>query len=539
MEELARAEVVVIGSGAAGLSAALAAREAGASVVLLERSGLIGGTSAVSGGALWIPLNHHMAEAGVEDSREEALSYCRALTRGRVAPELVEHYVDTGYRVVRHLEENTPVKFTPWSVPDYRQEQPGAKPAARSIEPALFDRSELGVWAERIRPSPIMTLPLTLEESLVTFAREPESMPRDLVAERTAKGTLSVGNALIGMLLAGCLERGVEIVTGVRGRSLILEDGEVRGIRGEQGQSEVVVRGRNVILASGGFEWNDELQRAFLPGVITHPQTPPYNEGDALMMAMQAGASLANMNEAWWYPSGVVPGELYEGRQLSRQISMERSGPHTLVVNARGERFVNEAANYNDMAKPLLDFDATSYADRNLPCWAIFDAQFRSRYRVLTLTPADPDPEWLACGETLEALAARIGVSAAGLCQTVERFNTLVALGEDLDFGRGKSSYERATGDLRLDVANLGSLDKAPFYALPIYLGAVGTKGGPRFDVNGQVLDVRGRPIAGLYAAGNAAGSAAGPAYFGGGTSLGQGVVFGTCAGRHAARARR
>lgn len=539
MKELAGADVVVVGSGAAGLTAALAASDAGARVVVLERSEQIGGTTAVSGGALWIPLNHHMAEVGIADSREDALAYTLALTAGRVPRSLVERLVDSGHEVVRRLEADSPVAFTPWNIPDYRQEQPGAKPAARSIEPALFDRGALGVWADRIRPSPILTLPLTLEESSFRFARDPASMPRGLVAERMAKGILTVGNALVGMLLAGCLERGVEIVTGLRVRSLVLEDGQVRGVRGERNEHEVRVRGRAVVLASGGFEWNPELVSAFLSGRITHPQTPPANEGDGLLMAMEAGASLANMSEAWWYPSGVVPGELYDGRPLSRQIGQERSGPHTLMVNGRGERFVNEAANYNDMAKALFEFDVRAYGQRNLPCWVILDRRYRSRSRVLSVAPADPDPDWLIREDTLERLARRLGIPSHALVETVERFNALARAGEDRDFGRGASRYDRATGDVRLAEPNLGTLEEPPFYALPVHLGAVGTKGGPRIDEDGRVLDVRGRPMHGLYAAGNVAGSPAGPAYFGGGTSIGCGVVFGWHAGQHAARLGR
>jgi 3-oxosteroid 1-dehydrogenase len=311
----------------------------------------------------------------------------------------------------------------------------------------------------------------------------------------------------------------------------------VTGLRVQRDQGEERFEASAVILACGGYEWSPQLRRAFLPGAVTHPQTPPFNEGDGLIMAMEVGAALGNMSEAWWYPTGAVPGETYEGRPLSRPLGMERSGPHTIMVNRRGERFVNEAANYNDMAKALLDFDATAFGDRNLPCWVVFDSQYRGRYPVLTLAPTDPQPDWLISAPTLDELAGRVGIPARALANTVERWNSMVAQGEDADFGRGSSTYDRATGDVRLGLPNLGAIGEPPFHLLPVYLGVVGTKGGPSTDTRGRVLDVRGQPIPGLYAAGNVAAGISGPAYFGGGTSIGCGVVFGHAAGRDAAQA--
>ncbi|MCH2169788.1 FAD-dependent oxidoreductase [Myxococcota bacterium] len=535
MSANSKPEVLVVGSGAAGLTAALSASEEGARVLLLERSDHVGGTTAVSGGALWIPMNPHMRELGVSDSRDEALGYCMRLTLGRVDPSLLEHFVDTGHQLVAQLEQTTPLRFTPWSIPDYRQEVPGAKLAGRSIEPDLYDRTRLGDWSDRIRPSAHLPIPLKLEESTVTYAKAPETLPRDLIGQRMKAGVCAVGNALVGMLLEACLERGVEVVTSSRARSLELRDGRIVGIRVEGPHAEERFSARAVILASGGFEWSPELVGAFLPGALTHPQSPPFNEGDGLRMAMEVGASLGNMSEAWWYPTGVVPGEVYEGHPLSRPIALERSAPHCIVVNRRGERFVNEAANYNDMAKALLDFDATTFGYRNLPCWSVFDSRFRARSRVLNLDSNRPDPDWLLRGENLAQLAERAGIDPVGLVGTVERFNALVGAGRDTDYGRGESAYDCATGDVRLEEPNLGPLSEPPFYALPIHLGAVGTKGGPRTDEHARVLDVRKRPIPGLYAAGNAAAGIAGPAYFGGGTSIGCAVVMGHSAGRHAA----
>lgn len=534
MTERIQADIVVMGSGGAALSAALTAATNGSRVVVLERSDQIGGSTAVSGGALWVPGNHHMGDIGVEDSREEAMAYVGAMVGERGDQQLAERFVDTGHQVVRWLEESTPLTFSAWSHPDYRQELDGAKPGGRSIEPQPFEKARLGEWAESLRPSPILVVPVQLEESTVTYRVGAEPLPRELIQQRMEQGLVTCGNALIGGLLRGCLDQGVQLLTGARATELVTRDGAVVGVRGDWRGTDLVAEADAVVLASGGYEWSSELRRTFLVGDLSHPQSPPFNEGDALVMAMEVGADLANMSEAWWYPSGVVPGETYDGRQLSRQIGPERSLPHSIMVNRYGRRFVNEAANYNDMGKALSAQDATEYGYRNLPSWVVLDSQYRQRYRMLTLQPSDPDPEWLAGADSLDKLAAQVGIDADGLHETVQRFNGMVAEGRDRDFRRGESLYDRMNGDASRDQPNLGTIEQPPFYAIPVYVGCVGTKGGPRVDADGRVLDVRGQPIAGLYAAGNACGGFAGPAYFGGGTSIASGIVWGHLAARHA-----
>jgi succinate dehydrogenase/fumarate reductase flavoprotein subunit len=534
---LVDADVVVVGSGGAGLAAAVAAAAAGARVTVLERTDLVGGTTAVSGGAMWIPRNDHMAEIGASDSREDALAYCAALTAGRTEPARIEHFVDHAFRVLRWLEASAPLATSVWRQPDYRQEQPGARPCGRSVEPLPFQTAELGPWAGRLRPSPMLTAPLTLDEGAALFARDP-SRSADLgalVAERTAKGVVTVGNALVGRLLAGALERGVRVVTGARVVSLVRGAAGGRRVAGVRTASGDEIRAGAVILACGGYEWNTRLVAAFLPGIVTHPQSPPHNEGDGLLMAMEVGAALGNMHEAWWYPTVAIPGESYEGRPFHRAMGPERSLPGTLIVNRRGRRFTNEAANYNDMARSLLEFDVRGFGPRNLPAWSVFDAGFRRRGRVMTLGGADPDPAWLLRAETLPALATRAGIDPEGLVATVAAFNEMCAKGVDTEFGRGASLYDRATGDPHSPTPNLGPLSEPPFYALPVHLGCVGTKGGPRTDADAQVLDPREEPIPGLYAAGNVAAGISAGAYFGGGCSIGCGVYAGVHAGRHAA----
>jgi hypothetical protein len=232
----------------------------------------------------------------------------------------------------------------------------------------------------------------------------------------------------------------------------------------------------------------------------------------------------------------MVPGEEHDGHPVSRWIVGERALPHSIVVNRAGKRFVNEGVNYNDMSKALHHFDPGGYAFRNLPCWAIMDGQYRAKYPVLTVMPDDPDPEWLSKDETLAALATKLGIDAKGLEATVERWNMLVREGKDRDFGRGESAYERWLGDRDAPHPNLGTIEQAPFYALPIGAHSSGTKGGPRTNTRGQVLDVRGKVIAGLYAAGNAMAGVSGPGYFGGGGTIGLAMTWGYLCGINAAR---
>jgi 3-oxosteroid 1-dehydrogenase len=323
----------------------------------------------------------------------------------------------------------------------------------------------------------------------------------------------------------------------VRARELLVEDDRICGLRAEQGGREVVLRAkRGVILATGGFEWNKELCAQFLGGLVTHPPSPPSSEGDGLKMAMALGADLANMSAAWWCPSVVVPGEEYDGRPLSRGDFAVRSLPHSIIVNRQGQRFVNEAHNYNDMMKPFFTFDPVSYERPNLPAFLIVDQSFRDRYMLMTLLPGQPSPPWLPQADTLEGLARKIGVDPAGLMATAQRFNAFAREGVDRDFRRGESAYDHFYGDPEHGPnPNLGPLEKPPFFALQVFPGSIGTKGGPRVNEDGEVLRVDGAPIRGLYAAGNVMAGVTGPGYPGAGSTIGTGMTFGFLAARHAA----
>ena len=533
------ADVVVAGSGGAGLTAAILAHDQGARVVVLERSNKVGGTTAVSGGGVWIPLNHHMGEVGATDSREEALAYCKRLTAGRAPDDMVETFVDTGQLLVRYLEEHTPLEFKATHSPDYRTEEEGAKLAGRTLECEMFLKAELGEWEDKLRPSPLMFVPISIDEALRGLAK-PQDIPTKLVIERMKQGLVASGNALVGRLLKGCLDRGIEIVLEARAIELITDNGAVVGLRAEQDGGGLLVGAKGgVVLACGGFEWNDDLRAAYLPGPVAHHCSPPFNEGDALTMATELGADLGNMTEAWVYPGAMIPGEEHEGQPVSRWVIAERTLPHSILVNRSGERFVNDGLNYHDISKAFDYLDPNTNELRNLPCWAIMDSQYRSNYPILTVMPGDPDPDWLLKDDTLAGLAESLGINSQGLAATVERWNGFVRDGKDADFRRGESAYERWLGDPDAPHPNLGTLEEPPFYALPIDAHSAGTKGGPRTNTRGEVLNVRGEVIRGLYAAGNAMAGVSGPGYYGGGGTIGLAMTWGYLCGINAAKAAK
>jgi succinate dehydrogenase/fumarate reductase flavoprotein subunit len=527
------ADVIVVGSGGAGLTAAILAHDNGARVAVIERSDKVGGTTAVSGGGLWVPMNHYMTEP---DDREAALTYCKRLTAGRADDALVETFVDTAAVMARYLEERTPVSFVPTTMPDYQSELPGARPqGGRTLDQEFYPRAELADWAAKLRPSPLMFVPLRIEEGMRSMGN-PRGLNVQAIVERMQQGLMGSGNALIGRLLKACLDRRIEISLETRARRLVQEEGRIAGVEVEREDAGMTITARAVVLASGGFEWNAELWSRFQPGTLAQHCSPPFNEGDALLMAAEAGAELANMNEAWLYPGFAIPGEEHEGRPVSRWVIGERTLPHALAVNRFGQRFTNEGANYNDMAKSLLDFDPTTYEPRNLPSWCIMDAQYRRSYPIMTVMPRDPDPDWLLKYDSMDALAAGVNIPGDALQATIDRFNGFASAGKDEDYGRGESAYERWVGDPNGPHPCLGTVEEPPFYALPLDLAAAGTKGGPRTNTKGQVLHVRGGVIPGLYAAGNAMAGVSGPGYYGGGGTIGLAMTWGYICGIDAAQ---
>jgi 3-oxosteroid 1-dehydrogenase len=537
-------DVLVVGTGGAGMMAAIRAHDTGAKVAILEKSNKVGGTTAVSGGVVWVPNNHHMAAIGVSDSRDEALAYTTRLADGRSDAELIATFVDTAPNMARYVEEQTPVRFQALAkYPDYHPEFQGGKTGGRSLDPGLYDTNRLGAWKPKLRRSAIfgMTAMSVSEATEWGVFSRPLKLPFKLLGERFSKGLVCYGGALAGGLLEALLARKIEPLLSTGGVELAVEDGRVIGLRAErEGQPFAIRAHKAVVLGSGGFEWNPKLVAQFLGGQLTHPNSPPGNDGDGLKMCMAVGADLANMSEAWWCPSVSMPGEEYDGKPLNRGDFAIRSMPHSIIVNRKGQRFVNEAHNYNDMMKPFFAFDPVSYDRPNLPAWLIIDQSFRDKYALLTVMPGMPTPEWIPSADTLEALAGKIGVDPAELVRTVERFNGFAKSGVDRDFRRGESVYDHFYGDPEHQPnPNLGTLEKPPFLALQVHPGAIGTKGGAKVNAKAQVLRVDGNPVDGLYAAGNVIAGVTGAGYPGAGSTIGAAMTFGFIAGQHAATAKR
>lgn len=535
-------DLVVLGSGAAGLTAALTAAEHGAKVLVVEKGEKLGGTSAWSGGQIWIPCNPHQQQFGKEDSREKALTYLDSMSNGLIEPEMAEAYIDGGIEMVAFLEERTPVQFMVVPhFPDYHPEQPGAASrGGRTLECPVYPYAELGAWRDKVEVSPYYWPHVYFTVGETSLAQAiPDPLPEAEAKRRADNDERGLGHALIGRLLRGCLDRGVEFLTGKGGKELRLNDAAVTGVELDDG---TVIESGNVLLATGGFEWNEAFKAAFLRGPLTMPVSVRTNTGDGLRMAMKAGAMLSAMREAWWMP--VVEAPLNPmGRML---FTGERTLPGTIMVNRSGKRFTNEAANYNAFGAAFHEQDQNSCSWKNLPAWCVFNQAFYDKWGFLdaqligTATEARKEPaDWIARGATLGELAGKLGIPADALEATVERWNRMVENGKDEDFGRGESYYDLYWGDPNhkgKKEATLGKLEGGPYYAAEVKSGALGTKGGAKTDTLGRVVDVDMKPIEGLYAAGNAMGSMMGMTYGGGGGTLGPGMVFGYLAGKHAAR---
>jgi len=296
---------------------------------------------------------------------------------------------------------------------------------------------------------------------------------------------------------------------------------------------------RGVVLATGGFEWDPELVRSFLRGPMTSPASIPANVGDGLLMAVRAGAALDNMPQAWWAPVIEIPGDISFGRQHATLLNRERTLPRSILVNKLGHRFTNEAANYNALGGAFHQLDATRFHYVNLPCWLVFDAGYLARYGFRDVRPSDPAPAWMTRADSLDGLAAAIGAPADVLTATITRWNSNVESGDDPDFHRGRSAYDLWSGDTAARGAvdsTLGPINEPPYYAIEVRSGTLGTSGGPRTDLDGRVLDTRGRVIPGLFAAGNVAAAPTGMVYGGAGGTLGPIITFAYRAGMAASQ---
>lgn len=510
-------DVVVIGSGAAGLVAAIRAADGGRSVLVLEKAAQFGGTTALSGGVMWAPCNHLMSEAGFADSDDAALAYLNAAAGPRMSEAEMRWYVRTAPRAVRYLVENTRVSFTPLARPDYHMDWPGAA-EGRGLDNDPFDPAALPGLADAIRPPSYFPTISMNERDALKGAPVDERMLR----ERHETGIRTMGGALVGTLLASAIDRGIDLARNARVTALARDDSGEWLVTVNEDEAKVTAT--NVVVASGGFEWRRHLREALLPLPIT-PISAPSNEGDGLMLALGAGAAMDEMTAIWGVPVIAAPTQRYDGKPSGRMANVEMTLPGSITVNAAGRRFVNEALNYHDLTRVFANVEPGTSRQQNNPAWLVFDSGYLARYSVAGSTPGNPE-QWMLRAGTLGELAERCGIDPVGLEVTVTAFNTDAAAGHDRAFGRGDAPEDRHLGDpSNLPNPCLAPLTTAPFYAVAIHAGVLGTAGGVQVDENGRVLGSSGQAIEGLFAAGNCSATVFRGAYPGGGATLGSAIT--------------
>ncbi|MBN8957291.1 MAG: FAD-dependent oxidoreductase [Rhizobiales bacterium] len=528
-------DFIVIGTGAAALTAALTASVAGLKTAIIEKTDKIGGTSAMSGAASWLPVNHYGKAAGYDDTPEEALDYLRA-----TAPEgwretedaLWESFARNAGPMLAFVEAHTPLRYALTSEPDVYSEAPGAKTHGRMVAPMPLSRRLLGPYAKRLRAS---TLPhiFTYQEMIdndlyrkpirTTLKFAPQLLRRLIGSERAKGAALTIG------LMRGCLDHGCHLALDTRAIELTTDPahGGVTGVVVEHnGQRETLNATRGVLLATGGFEWDRERLQQHFPGPIDRLGSSPGNAGDALRMAEQVGAALAHMDQALIYPC--LPTR-YDGKlhAMPAPIHME---PNAIVVDRHGKRFVSEYA--IDLGE-ALDRRGADGEPEHLPAWLISDRTF---LRPALRWYAHYDPDWLIRAPTVAALADRINVPREALTETITRFNSFCAKGRDEDFHRGESIFQKAKAKKR---PMLSPIQKAPYVAMPFNRCILTTKGGLRTNEHAQVLREDGSVITGLYCAGAAMANPIGTRAISAGTTIGPNMTWGYICAQNVLRTNR
>jgi len=557
-------DFLVVGSGAAGMTGALRAHDLGAEVLVVEKASLYGGSTALSGGVVWVPNNPLMRELGLRDSIEDGLIYLEGVTEGISDPERLRAYLETAPRMMSTLAECSAVRFNSLpDYPDYYPEAPGGRPGGRSCEPRRFDGLLLGEEFLRMRRMSKKRMVLggrimmNVHDGMLMLkggAPATRLMVRRLWEYYTnfrarrlglPLTNVTLGAALIGRLRLSLLERHVPLWLNTPLRELASDGERVIGAVVERRGRAVRVRvRRGVLLAAGGFEHNAELRRRYQPEPTGDEWTSgcDSNTGDAVGIGTALGGSLSLMDDAWWCPAVIAP---FPSGSLVWILIFEKNLPNGIMVNAAGRRFTNEAAPYNDVVKGMYASHASGVA--SVPAFFIFDGNYRRKYPCGPLMPGYAKPDWMtptclrekffARDETLEGLARRIGVDPEGLSDTVRRFNAHAVTGKDPDFHRGDSLQDLYyTGRREGLNPSLGPLERPPFYAVKVYPGDLGTKGGFRTDVHARVLNESGDPIPGLYAAGNSSATIMGHSYPGAGATIGPAMTFGFLAAEDALR---
>lgn len=534
-------DVVVVGSGAAGMSAAITAAASGLSVVVLEKSEHWGGTTARSGGGVWIPDNDVLRKHAPSDDLASAREYLHSIVGEHAPASKIDAYLDNGAMALRFLTEHSALDLE-WvrGYSDYFPEAPGGRSHGRSCEPKPFDTRRIGADAPTMQPFYTKTpLNVVVKQSdyrwLSTGLRHwrgPVRMmsvgARTVLAKARGRRNVGLGSALVASLLVGLQRYSVPIALGRGMSELIVDDGRVTGVK--SGADSITAR-RGVILACGGFDHSEALRSIHhrAPAGPDYSLGVPTNTGDGIVAAENVGATTALMDDAWWAPSIPLP----KGPWFALA---ERSLPRSIIVNDRGQRFMNESLPYVEATHAMFggEYGSGDGPASNLPAWLVFDQTYRDRYLFAGKPAKAPLPKsWFTSGalvkaDSLDDLGERLGLPDGSLNASVERFNSAARAGVDADFGRGESAYDHYYGDItNKPNPSLGELSHGPFYAARIVPADLGTKGGIVTDDHARVLAADGTPIDGLYAAGNTSAPVMGHTYAGPGATIGPAMVFG------------
>jgi 3-oxosteroid 1-dehydrogenase len=550
-------DFVVVGSGGGGLVAALAAKQAGLQPVIIEKQPHVGGSTGMSGGAIWMPANPLMLADGVADSIDEGLQYFDSVVgppdRGS-SMERRRAFLNHGPEMLAFLQRKGIRLIRCAGYSDYYDNRRGGSVVGRSVEGVPWDGRVLGEWHERVIAGMPRGLGLAAKanevRSITAFSRSPAAfgvaakvVARTYISRALGRDLFTMGMSLIGQLTKLALDEGIPIWLDTATEGLVVENGRVVGVSIRRDDvSSSVSASHGVMLAAGGFERNAEMRRKY--SFETQPNDGEYtmgnvgNTGEVLAAAIGLGAQSDYMDEAIWAPGP-------RAELASSSLRVARQYPGTILVNRDGRRFCNEANSYVEVGKAMYEFGAN-------PAWLIFDDGFRRRYpwgkgmpklrNLAAVLPGRLPKEWIAkgwirCAGTIEDLARLIGLAPEALQDTVCRFNQFAARGSDPDFGRGESQYNRVLGDPGYSPNSaLGPLGRPPFYATEIFPADVGTAGGVVTNADAQVIGVDDHPIEGLYATGNMTASVMGRTYPGAGASIANSMIFGYLGALHASR---
>ncbi|BCS26756.1 3-ketosteroid 1-dehydrogenase helE [Aspergillus puulaauensis] len=541
-------DVLIIGSGAGALTASLRARKLGLRTVIIEKESTIGGASAVSGGGLWIPCNPVSAAAGIKDSKQAALRYFeQAVGDTGPASSLARRnaYVDNGPKMVQFLQQLGFQFHFSKGYPDYYPDLEGAisSGGGRTIESKVFNVKKLDKeWRAKLPPplspvaiygndAPVITRSMS---SPGAFLHTVRVMLPLMVRALAGQELVSLGMGLVAQLLYLNLKHGstdirvnTKISRLIQGKEGGIHGAEVQSLQGDSIKKIGATKG--VILAAGGFAQNKKMREQFMPSPAstTWTSSPKGDTGDAITEGIRVGADTALMDDAWWGPTIVDPVTFKNHFALS-----ERARPHCFIVDSSGCRFMNEAQSYTDAGH---DQYARNEKVSAIPAWLIMDSDYRNRYMLGKLLPrTKPSKEALSRkvmfqAESIEDLAQQIGIDPAALASTTSRYNELCRTGADTDYGKGNNAYDSFFGEPTANGPNpnMGTVDRPPYYAVAIWPGDLGTKGGLLTDEFQRVLDKESRPIPGLFAIGNTAASIMGRTYLGAGSTLGPALTHG------------